>query len=159
MFVQQYFGGKALSNKYSDTMKLAQLLSTQCPCAVLSSGACPALHYFPLYFIKRKSFEKKLFNINICCDFIYKVPLKYIYCFSTTTIVTRTHHNIMNARKLRVVLHFFIRLLSEESDCHEISAVYVHHFSTKKISEFYNLFKIVHRLPTANAVHQETFKF
>jgi len=44
---------------------------------ILSSVACPALQYFYNYFIKSKIFEKKLFNINVCFDFLYKLFLSH----------------------------------------------------------------------------------
>jgi len=59
---------------------------------------------FPHYLINCTSFEGKLLNVNMCFDFIYKICLKYNYCFCTAKMVIRTRHLIMNILTLIVLL-------------------------------------------------------
>ena len=50
----------------------------QCPCAILSSVACPALHYFSKLSHKRYDIRKKIYIYwvqNVCFDFPYNVYL------------------------------------------------------------------------------------
>ena len=54
-----------------------QVVYLQCACATWSFVTCPALHYFSTFSHKRHDFRKKILEIKMCFDFVYKFCLKH----------------------------------------------------------------------------------
>jgi hypothetical protein len=68
----------------------------------------------------------------------------------------------MSICNVRVFVKFYVHfgyLEKNNNNFLAVSAVCVQSFSRNKISDLYDLVKIIHRLPTANIVSQEKFNF
>jgi hypothetical protein len=103
--------GTAISITHSECVLLTLVCSMQCACAVLSSAACPAVHYFSHYRTNGKIFEKKLLNTQ--CVFCFSLRL-----LPETFLILRTERDkIINVywsscKLLATLVRFYSNLIS-----------------------------------------------
>jgi len=108
---------------------------------------------FPHYFPNGTIFEEKLFNVNI-----FRFSSKNVF-WNIFNIFPRQQRQQGIWEQVTILwirdIAFLVEILCtywifEGNNCHADSAVYLHFFSRNKISDFYNLVKVVPRLQTAN---------
>jgi hypothetical protein len=122
--------GKAISTTYSDSFSYTACNDLAPYCHL---GPVRFCSIFPHFLINCSSFEEKLLNVNMCFDFLYKVCLKHTFAFPRQELLCKAPHYYEYTHidcPLEILCKHWV---SEESNCHALSTLYVHSFCRNKI--------------------------
>ena len=72
---------KSINITYSEYVFRLGVSSKQRACAILLSGACPAVQKFHTLCLTQRGFGKKILDVNMGSDFLYKVYLKHFLLY------------------------------------------------------------------------------